>query len=174
MKIVHIYARNLKVFEEALEGTGCKINGSCHVNLLERSLANFNVRDVLGLVVFRRVMSKKTLKLIHTFDSLFVFKPLPIVIVCDDAVALVEQRKVTTKHCPLYALNSEEGTISDVDMNRIFTTLACWADEIYNLEEVEHKNKETLPERREKERKGARTEAEEVLAGLRALEEGAV
>lgn len=170
MKIVHVYAQNLKIFEDALDGTGCKVNGSCRLSTLQKSFPNFNVRDTLGLVVFSRVMTRKTLKLIQSFDELFVFNPLPIVVVCDDAVQLVEQGKIKTKHARLFALNSESGTISDVDLNRIFTTIACEADEIYYLDDVEKENAVNKPDKQEKIVE-AKAVAEEVLAGLHALEE---
>lgn len=142
MKIVHVYANNLSVFEKALEGTGCKVNGSRKVEYVKRSLTNFNARDVLGLIVFKRVMTRKTLDLIQTFDNLFVFNPQPIVVICDQANELYNQGKLKVKYSPLFLVDSVEGTISDIDIKQIFTSLACISGDTYDLKGIDamHKN----------------------------------
>lgn len=137
MKIIHVYAYNLQLFEDAIKDTGCKINGSHDVRYLRKSLTNFNARDVLGLIIYRRHLTRKLLKLIKYFDNFYYFNPLPVIVVADDAVELVAQKRLKTKRSPLFVVNSLEGTISDVDINRIFTTLACMSGDMYELREVE-------------------------------------
>lgn len=137
MKIAHVYAKNLQIFTEALESTGCRVNGSQDVDYMLKSLANYNARDVMGLIVFRQHMTKKLLQLVTEFDSLFIFNPLPIVIVCDDAEELYAEGLVKVKNCPLFCVNSIEGTISDVDLQRIFTTLSVMSGSMYDLSAFE-------------------------------------
>lgn len=137
MKIVHVYSGNLEIFEESLKGTGCCLNGSKDVKYLTRSFPNYNVRDVLGLVVFQRHLTRRTLGLIKTFDEYFVFNPRPIIVICDEAFALFEAKKLMVKHSPLFLIDSMEGTISDVDLQRIFTTLVCMSGDMYDLKSVE-------------------------------------
>ena len=165
MKIVHLYAKNLKTFEKFLDGTGCKLNGSQSLDYLMRSLSSFNARDTMGLIVFRKHMTRKTLRLVRHFDELFVFNPLPIVVVCDDATSLFKSRRLSTKFSPLFLVDSVDGTISDIDVRRIFTTLACLSDRLYDLSDVEKKSAETaaLCKSTEKSRRGKL--ADEVFNG---------
>lgn len=135
--IVHVYASNLEIFTDAVESTGCRINGSRSISYMHKSLVNFNARDVLGLVVFRQHMTKKLLSLIKEFDELFVFHPLPVIVVCDDAEELVAEGILRVKNCPLFVINSVEGTISDIDVRRIFTTLSVMSGTMYDLSEFE-------------------------------------
>lgn len=133
MKIVHLCAENLQVFEDALEGTGCKICGARNPKDVRRALSHYNARDVMGLIVYKQHLTRRLLDLIHFFDELFVFDPKPVLLVCDDAEELCTDRIVTTKNSPLFALNSVDGTISDIDLCRIFTTLSCLSSEMYDL-----------------------------------------
>lgn len=138
---MHIHTGNLEIFEKALEGTGCHINGSRDANYMIKSLANYNRRDVVGLVVYRKHLTRKVLKLIHDFDRMFVFNPPPIVVICDDAQQLYGERKLRVKHSPLFLINSLEGTISDVDVRRVLATITMWSEPLYDLEAVEEKHK---------------------------------
>lgn len=169
MKIAHIYAHNLQIFEDALEGTGCRINGSKNLDYLMQSLPNFNARDVMGLIVFRSHMTKKTLKLIKAFDDLFIFTPLPVIVICDDAYELYDAKKLRVKHSKLFLVNSVEGTISDIDVRKIFATLSCESGEMYDLSGIElsRGEKPVAVVSEEKENMGAL--AEEVLAACAQL-----
>lgn len=140
MKIVHIYSGNLSVFEDVLKGTGCCLNGSRNAQYLQKSFPNYNVRDVLGLIVFQQHITKRTLRLVKTFDDYFVFSPKPIVIVCDEAIELFQAGRIVVKNSPLYLIDSMDGTISDVDIERIFTTFVCVSGEMYDLRDVEQAN----------------------------------
>lgn len=137
MKIVHIYARNLEIFTNALESTGCRVNGSSNIAYLRKSIYNFNARDVMGLVVYREHLTKKLLKLIREFDELFVFSPLPIIVVCDDASNLVSSKILKVTNCPLFIVDSVDGTISDIDLRKIFTTLCVLSDTMYDMGELD-------------------------------------
>ena len=139
LRIVHIYSHNLQVFEDALADTGCKINGSRNLEYLSKSLANFNVRDVMGLIVFKQNITRKCLKLMQQFDDLFVFNPRPIILICDNATELVNSGKVSIRNAPLFVIDSIEGTISDIDIQRAFSTMICLSTEIYDLSVVENK-----------------------------------
>lgn len=162
MKIVHLYAQNLEIFNDALEATGCRVNGSANLDYLIKSLPNYNAREVMGLVVFRQHMTKKTLKLIKAFDELFVFSPLPIIVIADDASELYAHGKLKVRNSPLFLIDSEDGTISDIDLRRIFTTLCCMSDTMYDLSSIETaKQAQYQKVSREKEVKS--TLAEEVL-----------
>lgn len=144
MKIVHVYARNLKIFNDALEGTGCRVNGSQSLDYMFKSLSNYNARDVMGLIVFRQHLTVKTLDLIHAFDDLFVFNPLPVIVACDDATELVAERKLVVKNSPLFVVNSIDGTISDLDLQRMFTTLSVVSGTMYDLSAFDQNNRTTV------------------------------
>lgn len=136
MKIVHIYAKNIKMFVDAVEDTDCRLNASTDLNYLISSLQRYNVRDVLGLIIFSNPMTKKCLKLMHAFDDLFVFKRLPIIIISDDADELKEAGYFKVNNSDLYTVNSEDNSISDIDINNIFTTLIASSDEVYDLSAI--------------------------------------
>lgn len=143
MKIVHVCAKNLQLFEDIIAGTGYKINGFQSAVQLESTLSRFNARDVLGLVIYQKHMTKGSLHLMRTFDAMFTFAPKPIIIVCDDAKEISKTKMFSMHHCTIYPLNSVDGTISDKDLNRIFTTLACLGDDMYDLSAIEQKNPES-------------------------------
>lgn len=140
MKILHVYAKNLSIFEQALEGTGCRVNGSVDMTYMRRSFANFNARDTMGLVVFKNPMTKKTLKLIKAFDDLFVFSPMPIIVISDQATALYQSRQLRVKNSPLFLIDSLDNTISDIDLKHIMATLSCMSDEMYDMSEIEERH----------------------------------
>lgn len=141
MKILHVHAKNLKIFEDALDSTACRVNGSQDLDYLLKSLTRYNCRDIMGLVIFRQTLTRKTLRLIRAFDELFIFDPRPIVVICDDAEQLYKEHKLRVKYAPLFLVNSVDGTISDADIRRVMTTLSCMTGEIYDLSEVEAKHR---------------------------------
>lgn len=133
MKIVHVYAKNIQMFVDAVEGTDCKLNASKDLDYMMNSLQNFNSRDVIGLVVFANPFTKKCISLIEKFDSLHVFKKMPIVVVSDAATELRSQGIFNVKYSKLFVLDSEDNTISDLDISTIFTTLLAYTDSVYDL-----------------------------------------
>ena len=142
MKIVHVLAQNLEIFENALEGTGCHINGTKKIDNMAKSLTQFNARDVMGLIVFKNPMTAKTIKLITYFDELFMFNSLPIILVSDQATALYNAGKIKVRYSPLFVVNSIDNTISDIDLRRIFATLSCVSGEMYNLGDIDIRGRE--------------------------------
>lgn len=125
------------MFEEVLDGTGCCINGSREVDQLMKSIPNYNVRDVLGLIVFKQHLTRRVLHLIKMFDELFVLSPRPIVVICDNAEELYSSKVLRVKNSPLYLVNALGGTVSDLDLRRVFTTLVCVSGDMYNIRSVE-------------------------------------
>lgn len=141
MKIVHIYTKNVQMFADAVEGTDCRLNASQDLDYLVSSLQQFNARDVLGLILFANPLTKKCLKLIQKFDDLFVFKRFPIVIISDEATALKEAGYFRTKHSDVYCIDSEDNSISDIELNAVFTTLLIYSDEPYDLSVIPDERK---------------------------------
>lgn len=133
MKILHVLSSNLDIFSRAVEGTACRINGSCDIKYLAKSLQDFNARDVLGLVVFKQFLTKKMVKMVEQFDELLQFNPKPIVIICDNATALYAAGALRVRNSPLFLVDSIEGTMSDTDLRRIMATVCCLSDDIYDL-----------------------------------------
>lgn len=133
MEIVHVYAKNIKIFDDAVKDTECRVNAYTSINSLIKSLTSFNARDVLGLVVFSNPITKGCLRLIDKFDDLFVFKETPIIVVSDNAEDFVNSGVVRVKHSKLMALNSVEDSLSDSDLNRIFATLVLYNSKVYDL-----------------------------------------
>ena len=144
MRIVHVHSLNIQLFEDAVAGTGCYVNGNINPSKLLHSLQEYNARDVIGLIVFRRHLTKNCLKLIQYFDKLFEFAPRPIIVVCDDAFALHREGKLKVSNSPLYLIDSVDGTISDIDVSRIFTTLSFSVGEPYDLSVLEHSHENVL------------------------------
>lgn len=141
MKIVHVYTQNVQMFADAVEGTDCKLNASQDLDYLISSLQQFNARDVLGLILFANPLTKKCLRLIKKFDDLFVFKRFPIVIISDEATALKEAGYFRVKHSDVYCVDSEDNSISDIELNAIFTTLLIYSDEPYDLSVIPEERK---------------------------------
>lgn len=133
MNIIHIYARNLQMFVDAVKDTDCKLNASKDINYMLRSIQNYNSRDVVGLVVFANPITKKCVQLVKDFDQLHAFRKMPIVIVSDAAVEICEQGLFPVKNSKLFALNSEDNTISDLDISTIFTTILAYSNAVYDL-----------------------------------------
>lgn len=133
MKIVHVYAKNIQMFADAVEDTECRLNASQNLDYLIASLQQFNARDVLGLVLFANPLTKKCLKLIRKFDDLFVFKRLPIIIISDQATALKQAGYFRVRNSDVFVIDSEDNSISDIELNAVFTTLIASTDEIYDL-----------------------------------------
>lgn len=133
MKIVHVYAKNIQMFDDAVKDTECRLNASQDLDYLVASLQQFNARDVLGLILFANPLTKKCLKLIRKFDDLFVFKRLPIVIISDQATALKEAGYFRVKHSDVYVVDSEDNSISDIELKAVFTTMIASTDDIYDL-----------------------------------------
>lgn len=142
MNIVHVYSHNLELLNQAVDGTQCHLNGSDNVERLTRSLTRYNSRDVMGLIVYPGVhMTKSCLKLIKAFDDLFVFGKLPVIVICDDAVELAQRRIIKVNNSRLFAVNSIEGTVSDVDIHRVFATIATLSGTVYDLAPLGRKYK---------------------------------
>lgn len=136
MKIIHIYAQNLELFSDLVNGTECRINGSVNLNDVIDSIQFYNARDVLGLIVFANPVTKGCLRLIEEFDNYFSLNSKPIILIADNATELVDTRTVRTKHCKLYPLDSEEDTISDVELNMVFSTLTILGTSVYDLSSI--------------------------------------
>lgn len=141
MKIVHVYAKNLDVFIDAVKDTDCRLNASQDINYLIGSLQNYNARDVMGLIIYANPVTKKCLKLIRRFDELFVFKHMPIIVVSDMATEMYNRGYFKVRNSNLYLINSEEDTISDIEVSAIFTTLLATSDMVYDLSICPPENK---------------------------------
>lgn len=171
MKIVHVYAKNLDVFIDAVKDTDCRLNASQDIDYLLGSLQNFNARDVMGLIVFANPMTKKCLRLMRKFDELFVFKRMPVIVISDAATELYSRGYFKLKHSDLYLINSEENSISDVEISAIFTTLLATADEIYDLMVCPPENKARRVDRGGEQReKGMSPQLVELLDSLKRSE----
>lgn len=142
------------MFEDAIKGTECRLNASKDLDYLLASLQQFNGRNVLGLVVFANPFTKKCIKLIKEFDDLFTFNRLPIIVISDQATDLYDAGYLKVHHSDLYLLNSEDNSISDIELDAIFTILVASTDDIYDLsvipaERKERDNIKTKGERKE-------------------------
>ena len=144
MRIVHVHSLNLQLFEDAVSGTGHFVNGSTDPIKLLKSLQEYNARDVVGLVIFRRHLTKNCLRLLQYFDKLFELSPKPIVVVCDEAFALYRSGKLHVNNSPLYLVDSIDGTISNIDLGRIFTTLSFSVGDPYEFSSLERSNENVL------------------------------
>lgn len=169
MKIVHLYAKNLEMFVDAVKDTECRLNASQDLDYLISSLQNYNARDVIGLVVFANPMTRKCIKLIEQFDSMFVFRKMPIIIINDNATELWNAHRFKVKHSKVFVLDSEDDSLSDLDIASIFTTLLAFSDSLYDLSACPYENRD-----REHLRMGERKERvmSEQLSGLLKMLEG--
>lgn len=147
MKIVHIYAQNLDVFAEAVRGTDCRLNASVDLDYLMNSIQNYNARDVLGLIVFANPMTKKCLRLIQKFDQYFIYQRMPVIVISDTVNELYSQGYLKVKNSALYLVESEGNTISDIDIDQIFTTLLANSGEVYDLSacKAERSKRQSMP-----------------------------
>lgn len=145
MKIVHVYTQNVQMWVDAVSGTDCRLNASRDIDYLLSSLHSYNARDVLGLIVFANPMTKKCLRLIKKFDELFVLQPMPIIVINDQATALHQQGYFKVRHSKLYLLDSEENSLSDIELNSIFTTLISYSTYMYDLSVCPPEVKAELP-----------------------------
>lgn len=133
MKVVHVYAENIQMFIDAVSDTDIRLNASQDLNYLIRSLYNFNARDVLGLILFANPITKKCLRLVKTFDDLYVFQKTPIILISDNIKGLCARGYFRTKNSKVFCVTSEDNSISDVDLSQIFTTLLVSGGELYDM-----------------------------------------
>ena len=133
MKIVHVYAKNIQMFVDAVEGTDLCLNASVDLDYLLDSLQNFNARDVVGLVLFANPFTRKCVKLIEKFDNFFSFRPMPIILINDQATALYRAGHIKVSNSKLFLIDSEENSIADTELNSIFVTLLTFYDSMYDL-----------------------------------------
>lgn len=141
MKIVHVLAKNMQMFIDAVEGTDCRLNASQDIEYLINSFQNFNARDVLGLVVFANPITKKCIKLVSKFDSLFVFRQMPIILISDNITDVWNQGFFKVENSKVFLVQSEDNSISDVEIRQIFTTLLAFSDSVYDLSACPLENK---------------------------------
>lgn len=135
MNIVHVYSQNLELLNPMVEGTQCHLNGSDDIERLAKSFSRYNARDVMGLIVHSgKFFTRRQAGLIAEFDRLFEFRHLPIILACDEAKDLVASGIVRVKNSRLFPVASVEGTLSDIDLDRIFATIAICSGEIYHLQ----------------------------------------
>lgn len=140
MKIVHVYAKNIDMFVQAVKDTDIKLNASQDLNYLISSLQEFNARDVLGLIIFANPFTRKCVKLIQKFDQLYMFSPMPIIVVNNNASDLKARGYLRVKNSKLYILNCEDNSLSDIELSSIFTTLVAFSGEIYDLSIIPAEN----------------------------------
>ena len=136
MKIVHIFTQNIEPFADAVNGvssSGIHLNATGDIDYLIKSLVAFSFRDVLGLVVFANPIRKKTLELVKRFDTLNRFTHRPIILISDNIQEVWNAGYFKVKYSSVYLLKSEDNSISDIDISRIFTTLVALSDTIYDL-----------------------------------------
>lgn len=136
MKIVHIFTQNIEPFADAVNGissSGIHLNATRDIDFLIKSLVAFSFRDVLGLVVFANPIRKKTLELVKRFDSLNRFTHRPIILISDNIHEVWNAGYFKVKYSTVYLLKSEENSISDIDISKIFTTLVALSDTAYDL-----------------------------------------
>lgn len=134
MKVIHLCSPILGVFDEAVKGTGYCISGHKSIELLATSLVKFNARDVLGLVIHGKSLSKRMWETAVRFDELFELTPRPVILCADD----ISRRKLALSYCPLYLVDTVYGTLSDKDVTDILVTLSLESDEIYQLPIVQN------------------------------------
>ena len=121
------------MFVDAVEGTDYRLNASRDIDYMTASLQNYNARDVIGLIIFANPFTKKCLKLLRRFDELFVFNHLPIIVINDDVQTLYSSGYLKVQNSKLFLVTSEENSISDVELNAIFTTLVSFSGFMYDL-----------------------------------------
>lgn len=133
MKIIHVYAKNLQIFIDAVDGTDYHLNASRNIDYLINSLSSFNPRDILGLIMFANPITKKCLKLVRRFDDYNYFSSRPIILISDNIQEVWNAGYFKVRHSKVYLVQSIENSISDVDLARIFTTIIASSDLCYDF-----------------------------------------
>lgn len=144
MKIVHVLANNLNIWQNAVAGTDCLINGYIDIDELIESLPQYNIRDVIGFIFFPNSLTQSFFNKIYLFDNFFIYSRTVIVLIGDNSDNFIEQQDIKFKHIDLYSLNSENGSISDTDINNIFTLLLASYGDVYKIPKPMQDTKSTL------------------------------
>lgn len=133
MKIVHILANNLDIWQNAVIGTSCLVNAYVDISELINSLPQYNARDVVGFIFFPTSLTPKLLKNLKLIDGFFKYLKTTAIIIGDNADKFLETHYIPLPNIDLYMLNSENGSISDTDINNIFTLLLAAYGDIYKI-----------------------------------------
>lgn len=136
MKIVHIYAQNLKIWEQLTKESQCLVNAHVQFDDLLETLPQYNTRDVLGVILFPKVLNTSLFRYLKQLDNSFYFVKKPVVIIGDNISKFLETASPSNKaykNLILYIHNSEGGTISDTDIHEIMTLLLAEHGGVYNI-----------------------------------------
>lgn len=136
MKIVHIYAQNLKIWEQLTKESQCLVNAHVQFDDLLETLPQYNTRDVLGIILFPKVLNTSLFRYLKQLDNSFYFVKKPVVIIGDNISKFLETASPSNKaykNLILYIHNSEGGTISDTDIHEIMTLLLAEHGGVYNI-----------------------------------------
>ncbi len=149
MKIVHINAQNLQVWENLTRDSQCLVNAHVQFEDMMETLPQYNTRDVLGIILFPKTLSTSLFKQLKQLDESFYFVKKPVVIIGDNIYKYfenIDSSYKSYKNLILYIQNSEGGTISDTDIHNIMTLLLAEHGGIYNIpaNRFKKKNKKML------------------------------
>lgn len=136
MKIVHIYAQNLRIWEQLTKESQCLVNAHVQFDDLIETLPQYNTRDVLGVVLFPKILNTSVFRYLKQLDNAFYFVKKPVVLIGDNVSKFLETANSshkTYKNLILYIHNSEGGTISDTDIHDIMTLLLAEHGGVYNI-----------------------------------------
>lgn len=136
MKIVHICAQNLQIWEQLTKESQCLVNAHVQFNDLIETLPQYNTRDVLGVVLFPKILNTSVFRQLKQLDASFYFVKKPVVLIGDNISKLLETADSSNKaykNLILYIHNSESGTISDTDIHAIMTLLLAEHGGVYNI-----------------------------------------
>lgn len=140
MKFIHIYANNIKVWSDYVKNTDCFVNAYTNLENLKQSLFHYNIRDVLGFILYPTIFTDEIFTFLNFIDNSYLSTKIPVILVCYlDSKALTMLSNTYPK-LSLYNLIPEDDTISDLDINNILTLLYAANDLIYDVKEYKDKH----------------------------------
>ena len=133
MKILHIYSKNLDAWSSIIDPTCCCINGYSKFTKLADTINNYNIKDCLGIILHETTVNEATFKKLEILNATSFFVKFNVVVVGDDATASLSKHCNKYRNLNIYACDSDNGTISDTDINNIMTLLYAMDESIYDI-----------------------------------------
>lgn len=135
MKIVHLLAKNLEIWDSYMNNTDCFVNAYVDLAELKDSIIKFNSRDVLGFILYPDSISSDILDFLEYIDKAFSFRRIPVIIIVSTADKSIQALQKHYDSLDIYMLNDEDKSISDVDINNSILFLLAANDAVYTIVE---------------------------------------
>lgn len=142
MKIIHLLANNIKVWSSFLQKTEYHVNAYTDLGGLNKSLIQYNARDILGFILFPDNMDESVWKFLKRIDRMYQFRKMPVILISNNTDSEVVSTKKDFTSLEIYSIVAEDNSISDLDINNSILLLLALNDCVYPVLDRNRSNKQ--------------------------------